>query len=731
MLVLAMALNAGSLIQASTKATKNGPQSRNIIQPFNYDGVELLPGRLYDQFHQVKAFYLKQRNNDILKVFREKAGSKAPGKELGGAFGSSQLGQWLSAFARMYKVTDDSAIKDKAVYLMNEWAKTIDENTSLDYGHYTYDKLVGGLVDVYEYIGEGSALKYLDKITTWAEKNLDRSNPYALPSEWYTLSENLYRAYELTGDKRYYDFAKVWEYTDFWDILAKGQSPFQDILKTNPKHESYHAYSHVNCFSSAAMAYKVTGEKHYLDTIKNAYQFMQNTQCYATGGYGPEEQFVVSDGLSETLIGIRRGESNVDVRFHFETSCGSWAGFKISRYLQSFTGKACYGDWIERLVYNGVGAMIPMNNYGMIMYGSKYHLYGAQKSLFTVWFCCQGSLPITVTDYHNLIYYYDKNNLYINLFVPSRVRWKGPVGKVTVVQETRFPEKDTVNIRVEPKNPGRFGIKFRVPQWAHDGVQVEVNDEVIKTDTTPGQWAAIERNWDSGDTIKLHFDLSPRIEPLVGCVSPVAVLCGPVVMVRSTARPSEDAIPSEGDLRFPSDWLMGEDPKISYSGSPSMKAPVDQKRKLHTNQVLRPFYDIKAGEYYRMYFERAGKRIILPDKLTFSGDWETKGIRRYARKPGSCFEGKFNGSTLVWEGLRHNDAGIAKVFIDGKEVAQVDQYGYTDVHVGRLDQREVPFRWSTSDIGGGEHTIKVVILPHKNPVSTGTKINVQRLLSYP
>jgi hypothetical protein len=479
------------------------------------------------------------------------------------------------------------------------------------------------------------------------------------------------------------------------------------------------------------MAYKVTGERHYLDTIVNAYQFLQDTQCFATGGFCPEEQFVVPDGLPETLVGIRRGKSNVDVRFHFETSCGSWAAFKLARYLQSFTGEARYGDWIERLIYNGVGALIPMNDYGMIMYGSKYHLYGAQKSLFTVWFCCQGSLPIVVTDYHNLIYYYDKENLYVNLFVPSKVEWKGPNGMVTMLQETRFPEKDTVHLRVRPKNPGRFGLKFRVPLWAHDGVKVKVNNEIFKTATVPGEWAVIERDWSFDDRATLQFDLSPRIEPLTKYVSPVAVLCGPVVMVRSTARQSEAGIPTEGNLRFPADWLMGEDPKIAYSFSPSMRANVDRRRKLHTNQVLRPFYDIKAGEYYRMYFERAGKTTVSPDELAFHGKWGSEGTARYAKKPGSYFEGKFKGSNLVWEGLRHQDAGIAKVSIDGREMAEVDQYGYTDVYVPRLDQREVPFRWSISNIGGGEHTIKVTILPRKNPSSSGTKINVSRLLVYP
>ena len=740
MLIAIVVLGAITLMEASPKQKGGSGDPKGIIQPFNYEGVQLLDGRLKDQFEQVKDFYLALRANDILKGFRERAGYNAPGKELGGAHSHSALGfgQWLSAFARMYKATGDNAIRDKAVYLMDEWGKTIDEDGFFGYkapphnpGHYIYEKMVGGLVDMYEYIGSENALEYLAKITDWAEKNLDRSNPYALPSEWYTLSENLYRAYELTGNKRYSDFAKVWEYTDYWGILARGESVFQDILKTNPRHESYHGYSHVNALSSAAMAYKVTGEDHYLETIKNAYQFLQNTQCYATGGYAPEEQFVVPDGMPETLVGIRRGQSDVDVRFHFETACGSWAAFKLARYLMTFTGEAFYGDWIERLIYNGVGAMIPMNDYGMIMYGSRYHLYGTQKSLFTVWFCCQGSLPQTVTDYHNLIYFHDKKNLYVNLFVPSKVEWQGPNGMVTVMQETRFPEKDKVFLHVQPKVPGRFGLRFRVPLWAHDGVKVKVNNEISKTTTVLGKWATIERKWRANDKVTLQFDLSPRIEPLTGYVSPVAILCGPVVMVASTARECEAGIPTEGDLRFPADWLIREIPGYHIVVSGPGKAPIDRSRNLHVNQVFRPFYEVKGGEHYRMYFERARRASLSPDELVFHGKWFSDGIIRSAQKPGSYFEGKFKGMTVVWEGLRHQDAGIAKVSIDSKEVAEVDQYGYTGVYVPRLDQREVPFRWSISGLNNKEHTIKVTISRRKNPASGGTKINVSKLLVYP
>jgi len=725
---------------AVTEGRNEGGNPRGLIRPFNYEGVQLLDGRLKDQFEQVMAFYLALRDDDILKGFRQRVGAPAPGEEIGGAYSIRPLsfGQWLSGFARMYKVTGDTAIRDKAVYLMEEWAKTISEDGSFYYSskgdpsHYIYEKTLGGLVDVYEYTGSESAVEYLGRITDWAERELDRSRPFAGPAgEWYTLSENLYRAYELTGDGRYYDFGKLWEYAGYWDIFARGETPFQDLLKTNPQHESYHAYSHVNTLSSAAMAYRVTGEQHYLDTIVNAYNFLKNTQLYATGGYGPEEQFVVPDGLPETIFGFRRGESNGEVKFHFETSCGSWAGFKLARYLQTFTGEARYGDWIERLIYNGVGAMIPMNEDGMIMYGSKYHLHGAQKSLFTTWFCCQGSLPMAVTDYHNLIYYRDKENLYVNLFVPSKVQWQGPHGKVTVVQETDFPEEDTVRLRVQPAAPGRFGIKFRVPLWAEDGVPVEVNRAAFATETVPGEWALIEREWKSSDVVALRFDLSPRIEPLPGCESPVAVLRGPVVMVAATARDSEGKIPTESGLRFPADWILSQDYKLTYPSGSSRIVPVNREKKLHTNQVMRPFYDVDAGEYYRMYFERPRGVRISTEELSFHGDWRSEGALYVAQEPGSYFETTFRGNTLVWEGLRHLDCGTAAVSIDGHLVAEVDQYGYSGVHVGRLDQREVPFRWSTGNLGGGQHTIRVEILPQKNPASLGAKTNVKRIIVYP
>src|SRR5258708_39276543 len=100
------------------------------------------------------------------------------------------------------------------------------------------------------------------------------------------------------------------------------------------------------------MAYAVSGGPAYLQTIRNFHQFMQDTQCYATGGYGPNERFMTPDGsLGKAL------ETRSDT---FETLCGSSAGFQLSRHLMQCTGDARYGDCNERLLYNGCGAAFPL-----------------------------------------------------------------------------------------------------------------------------------------------------------------------------------------------------------------------------------------------------------------------------------------------------------------------------------------------------------------------------------
>ncbi len=148
--------------------------------------------------------------------------------------------------------------------------------------------------------------------------------------------------------------------------------------------------------------------------LRHAYVFLERNQCFATGGFGPNEQLLPRDQLREKL-----GETHNT----FETLCGSWATFKLAKYLISFTGDAQYGDWIERLVLNGIGAGIPMTADGRVFYYSDYNLHGGTKRNTDFgWSCCTGARPQAVADYTDLVYFRDAGTLYVNFSRPVQPR---------------------------------------------------------------------------------------------------------------------------------------------------------------------------------------------------------------------------------------------------------------------------------------------------------------------
>jgi hypothetical protein len=150
----------------SISSASAAPAVANRIEAFDYDGVRLLPSRWTEQIDTARAWYMAISNDDILHGFRAAAGLPAPGKPFGGwrkDDSAMVFGQWLSGMARLSKATGDAALRDKASGLVEAWAKTIKPDGDSRMGHYTYDKLVCGLVDMRLYAGNSQAIPMLEK----------------------------------------------------------------------------------------------------------------------------------------------------------------------------------------------------------------------------------------------------------------------------------------------------------------------------------------------------------------------------------------------------------------------------------------------------------------------------------------------------------------------------------------------------------------------------------------
>ncbi len=675
------------------------------LQSFEYRGVTLDGGRLGQQYDQVRRDYLATSNDGLLKGFRQRAGKPAPGPDLGGWYAKGLFhcfGQLLSGLARFGAGSDDPACREKARLLIHEWAQCIEPDGFFfntrppESTHYTYEKLVGGLVDNAAYCDNQEAREALSRITDWAAntKNLSRNrHPWCL--EWFTLGENLYRAYRLTGDQKYLNFAREWEYTDYWALFRE---PGRDIF-VNPPMEagqpiSFHAYSHVNTFSSAAAAYEAGGRQEYLETIRGAYDYLQRSQCFATGGYGPLERLMPRREMIESL-------GNPFITKHFETQCGSWAGFKLCKYLIRFTGEARYGDWIERLTCNGIGASLPMDN-GRVMYDSDYHLGGAVKlNTPDGWTCCTGTRSMAIADYADLACFHGRDGLYVNLFTPFTVRWPHDGQTVVLRQRTAFPESNEIELAVSLPKTARFGLRVRKPGWLAAEPTASLNGRPVKLTADAQGWLGLQREWSDGDTLRIVLPIKLEWEALDAKQPyPGAVRCGPVVLAVGSDGLNPGAAVNPRDLRGSLVAIEGKPLHFRLAARPELTA--------------RPFYEFTEAQRYFMYFDPAWSKRISTRDFEFHGKW----VWGTSSEPGAWAERRFQGTAVRWLGHRGDDAGQAEVMLDGQAMGVVDQYSQPpDSHVS----------WERTGLSPGEHTIRITVRPEKHPASKGNIINIEGL----
>jgi len=432
--------------------------SREKLSVFAYGDVKLTGGPLKAQWDRIHASYMKLDEDRLLKVYRQRAGLPAPGEDMGGwydadGFGPGQvLGQIISGLARFYGTSGDAATQAKVQRLVNGFAATIDSDdywypslkASTSCAAYTLDKILVGLLDAHNLAGVSSALDAARRcikgsvryLPPRAYEHFEAPKQEAI-DEPYTLPENLFYAYETTGDQDYREMARKYLMDrTYFDPLSRGENVLPGL----------HAYSHVNALCSASRAYLVLGEPKYLLAVQNAWEMITKTQSFASGGWGPDEAFVVPNQG-------RMGESLTKTHAHFETPCGSYAHLKLTRYLLRFTGEGRYGDSLERVLYNTILGVKDPKGDGHVFYYSDYHPSTQKAYNPDKWPCCSGTTPQVVADYVISTYFRAADGIYVNLFTPSEVTWK--------VQET--PVNSSSKRPIRNRIPPSCGWKLRLP----------------------------------------------------------------------------------------------------------------------------------------------------------------------------------------------------------------------------------------------------------------------------
>jgi DUF1680 family protein len=505
-------------------ATRFSPLAYDQIQ-FVTEPAQSIPNP-QSQLEQTHALLMGLDEDALLFPFRKLSRLPAPGTSLPGWYAIDGyapghcFGQWISALSRYTAITNDSATRARVHRLVQLYAATVTSDGAFFNGNrfpaYTYDKLVLALLDAHTLAACPEALPTLAGLTRAANPflpatalthkemcELPHKDPSYCADESYTLAENQFLAYRITGDPAYLNSGRRFLLDkEFNDPLSRNENALIGL----------HAYSHMNALSSAAQAYLTLGDPKYLRAATNGFRFVQQ-QSFATGGWGPNEEFFdpSTNPLADRLTDTHRG---------FETPCGSYAHAKLASYLLRITGDSTYGDSVESVFYNTTFGALPLHHDGRAFYYADYNWQSTKGFFPDLWPCCAGTLPMVTADYRVHTAFTEPSGLAVNLFLPATLRFAAPSGQqFALTQSGSYPCESHIAFQLASlssraaAHPEAFTIRFRIPAWA-TGAELRINDRKTDTPLEPGTFATITRTWSPGDRIDLELPLPMRLAQL-------------------------------------------------------------------------------------------------------------------------------------------------------------------------------------------------------------------------
>ena len=209
-------------------------------------------------------------------------------------------------------------------------------------------------------------------------------------------------------------------------------------------------------------------------------------------------------------------------------TCNTYNMLKLTRHIFEWQPSAVTMDFYERGLYNQILASQDPDS-GMMTYfvplqAGRFKTYSTPEQSF---WCCVGTGMENHAKYGDTIYFHGANALYVNLFIPSELRWRE--AGVTVHQETKFPEQETTGLTFDCAAPAPFTLFIRHPAWA-DGMTVRVNGKRQKVARKPGSYVALTRTWQKGDRVEVRLPMGLHLETLPGDSNAAAFLYGPLVL---------------------------------------------------------------------------------------------------------------------------------------------------------------------------------------------------------
>lgn len=577
--------------------------------------VTLLPGLFRERRELTKAYVLRLKTGDLLQNHLLEAGVRldqpveqmhqgweAPHCQLRGHF----AGHWLSA-AEHFAATDrDPLLAARANEVVQglrrcqqlnggQWVGSIpekffailsDKSRWVWSPQYTLHKTMMGLFDAYRYAGDREALAVLDHSADWYVHWTDEllragRAEVVYGGECAGMLELWADLYGATKDEKYLRLASRYGMPDLFGALLADK----DTLTSD------HANASVPWIQGAARLYEVTGDARYRRIVESFWhQAVEQRGMFATTGANAGE-FWIPPGQFGRFLSSRAQEH-----------CTVYNMVRVAQFLFRWTGEACYADYIERALYNGILAQQNPNT-GLISYflplnpGAK-KVWGSETKDF---WCCHGTLVQAQASFEDLIYYRATDGLTIGQYISSQGTFGEKGRQIRVTQKTDLSGDPAdlrngsdvshivVNLSIASDTATPWTLRLRQPAWVTSAPVVTVDGNPVATKLSPEGFIELTRDWTSA-RVTVSFPKRVQLEPLPGDPRRVALVDGPIVLAAVTA--TEPELLSAKDIvpQYEHQYVDGRDWQASHYLVSTRQGTV----------LAKPVFEI-ADEAYSVY----------------------------------------------------------------------------------------------------------------------------------
>jgi DUF1680 family protein len=442
----------------------------------------------------------------------------------------------------MYAITEDEELKQKVDYAVDELAhiqrfdedgyvsgfprtcfdKTFTGEFEVEHFSlagqwvpwYSIHKIFAGLIDSYTLMNHEKALTVVKKLADWAKKGTDHLDDELfekmLTCEHGGMNEAMVDLYKVTGNRDYLNLAIRFSHKAILEPLSRGVDEL----------EGKHANTQIPKVIGAAKIYEITKDVKYKKMAMFFWEEVTKRRSYIIGGNSINEHF---GPANHEKLGIQTTET-----------CNTYNMLKLTEHLFHWSKQADYMDYYEKALYNHILASQDPDS------GMKTYFVSTQPGHFKVYcspdnsfWCCTGTGMENPARYTRNIYYQTNEDLYVNLFIASRIKMDNE--KVTIKQETDFPRSNQTRLYVEQATGEFLNIHIRVPYWVSGAVTVVVNGKETYTSTYKG-YVTVSRKWVTGESIVIELPMDLHTYTAKDDPKRVGIMYGPVVLAGALGR---------------------------------------------------------------------------------------------------------------------------------------------------------------------------------------------------